>query len=244
MTAPIYAIGDIHGHLDMLETALARIERDGGPDARVVFLGDLVDRGPDSRGVVELLSNGVAAGRNWVVLKGNHDRMYSMFLGEHPRSDPRLIVGWDWFHENLGGRQTLASYEVTVEDRSRTYEIHQAARAAVPQAHIDFMANLPSHHLEDGKLFVHAGIRPGVALAEQTDDDLLWIRGEFLMDQTTHPFLVVHGHTPQESAKHMGNRVNLDSGAAWGRPLTAAAFEGDQVWTLTDTARKPLTPDA
>ena len=80
MTQPIYAIGDIHGQLEMLEEALARIEADGGPEARVVFLGDYVDRGPESRGVIELLSQGLAAGRNWTCLLGNHDRMFSMFM--------------------------------------------------------------------------------------------------------------------------------------------------------------------
>ena len=96
MSAPIYAIGDIHGQLAMLENALLRIEADGGPDARIVFLGDYCDRGPDSHGVIDRLARGQAEGRNWVCIKGNHDRMFSMFLEDHPRTDDRLLVLSRW----------------------------------------------------------------------------------------------------------------------------------------------------
>lgn len=242
MTTPIYAIGDIHGQLTMLEQALAWIERDGGPDARVVFLGDYVDRGPDCRGVIELLSEGVKAGRNWVCLMGNHDRMMSMFLEDYPRMDARLLVGYNWFHERIGGVQTLASYGVEVTDQRRIFEIHADARRGVPEAHREFLSSLKTYHQEDGKLFVHAGIRPGLALEDQSEEDLLWIRQEFLDDTRPHPWLVVHGHTQRPAAEHCGNRVNLDSGAGFGRPLTAAAFEGGSCFVLAQDGRIPLTP--
>lgn len=242
MTDPIYAVGDIHGHLDQLEIALARIERDGGADARVVFLGDLVDRGPDSRAVIERLSTGVAAGRPWTVLRGNHDRMMSYYLEERPRIDPQILIGMGWFSPRIGGVETLASYGVTVGDGRRHYEVHAEARAAVPDLHLDFVAGLQSHLLVGELLFVHAGIRPGLALAQQTEDDMCWIRGTFLDHTDPHPWFVVHGHTQLPEAKHYGNRVNLDSGAGYGRPITAAVFEGRQVWQLTETGRQPLTP--
>lgn len=242
MTTPIYAIGDIHGQRAMLEQALARIDADGGPDARVVFLGDYIDRGPDSRGVVELLAQGQAAGRNWVCLKGNHDRMLPMFLEDHPRNDDRLLVGFHWLHPRIGGVETLQSYGVEVTEQDRVYQVHARARAAVPKAHLDFMSALHPYHQEGDCLFVHAGIRPGVPLDQQVENDLVWIRQEFLTDDRAHPWLVVHGHTHVKHAEHHGNRVNLDTGAGYGHPLSVAVFEGRNCWLLTEEGRQPLTP--
>lgn len=240
MPAPIYAIGDIHGQREMLEEALERIAADGGPDAQVVFLGDYVDRGPDCRGVLDLLIEGQAAGKNWTCLMGNHDRMFAMFMEDYPRNDARLLVGYHWLHEKIGGVQTLASYGVEVPERARIHEVHEEARAAVPERHREFLAALPSHHEQGELLFVHAGIRPGVPLEAQTEDDKIWIRHEFLDDTRQHPWLVVHGHTHVPSAEHRGNRVNLDSGAGFGRPLSAAVFEGKDCWLLSDQGRKSI----
>ncbi|MFC3612242.1 metallophosphoesterase family protein [Lutimaribacter marinistellae] len=242
MTRPIYAVGDIHGQAEMLDTALGRIEADGGRDARVVFLGDYTDRGPDSRGVLDRLIAGQAEGCDWITLKGNHDRMFAMFMRDVPTPDDRLLVGYHWLHERIGGVETLASYGVEVPDGARTYQVHEEAKAAVPQAHVEFLNGLPNYHEEGGLLFVHAGIRPGVALAEQSEHDLIWIRHEFLDDPRPHPWLVVHGHTPLKAPRHHGNHVNLDSGAGYGRPLTAAVFENDRAWLLTERGREPLTP--
>ncbi|TMV04958.1 serine/threonine protein phosphatase [Ruegeria sediminis] len=242
MTRPIYAIGDIHGQREMLESALARIDADGGRDARVVFLGDYTDRGPDSRGVLDILVQGKRAGRDWITLKGNHDRMFALFLRDYPANDERLLIGHHWLHDSLGGPETLASYGVEVKDGDRIYQVHQKARAAIPEAHRQFLESLPAWHEEDGLLFVHAGIRPGVPLDRQTEDDLIWIRHEFLDDLRPHPWLVVHGHTPARQPEHRGNRVNLDTGAGYGRPLAAAVFEGRDCWLLTDRGRVPLKP--
>lgn len=242
MTDPIYAVGDIHGQLGMLEEALARIERDGGPDAQVVFLGDLVDRGPDSAGVIDLLEKGVTSGRKWTVLRGNHDRMYSYFLEDQPRPDPQILMGMDWFSDRIGGRGTLASYGIETDDSSRYYQVHPIAREVIPERHRVFMAGLPACHLQGDLLFVHAGIRPGIALAEQTEDDMCWIRHEFLNHKDPHPWLVVHGHTPERQAMHRGNRVNLDSGAGYDRPITAAVFEGRACWVLGNQGRERLSP--
>lgn len=242
MTAPIYAIGDIHGQLPMLEDALLRIEADGGPDARIVFLGDYCDRGPDSRGVIDRLARGQAEGRNWVCIKGNHDRMFAMFMEDQPRNDDRLLVGYHWLHPRIGGVETLQSYGVEVAERERIYQVHARARAAVPPEHCAFLGGLKTCHQEGELLFVHAGIRPGLPLEQQAENDLVWIREEFLTDSRAHPWLVVHGHTHVKQAEHHGNRVNLDTGAGYGHPLTAAVFEGRRCWLLTEAGRQPLMP--
>ncbi|MEQ9692658.1 metallophosphoesterase family protein [Shimia sp. SDUM112013] len=242
MSNPIYAVGDIHGQLGMLEGALERIEKDGGSDAKVVFLGDLVDRGPDSAGVIDLLLKGMAAGRNWSVVRGNHDRMYSYFLEDQPRPDPQVLLGFDWFNDRIGGKTTLASYGIDIPENARYFQIHPVARDVIPDAHQKFMADLPPYVLLEDLLFVHAGIRPEIPLDEQTEDDMCWIRHDFLNYTDPHPWLVVHGHTPGQSAVHMGNRINLDSGAGYNRPITAAVFEGRACWTLGDAGRTPLVP--
>ncbi|HAV09571.1 MAG TPA: serine/threonine protein phosphatase [Rhodobacteraceae bacterium] len=236
----IYVVGDIHGQLGQLETALNRIEADGG--GRVIFLGDLIDRGADSRRVIETLMEGQAAGRDWHVLKGNHDRLAARFLRPEPMYDPQILIGLDWLAPKIGGREMLASYGVTVTDQMRYFQIHAEAMAAVPQAHIDFLDGLlPT--FDAGDFFcAHAGIRPGVALADQSEDDLCWIRNVFLDDRRAHPKLIVHGHTAVMAPEHHGNRVNLDSGAAFGRDLTAAVFEGTDCFVLTDTGRVALLP--
>ncbi|MFW8634021.1 metallophosphoesterase family protein [Cribrihabitans pelagius] len=242
MTTPLYAIGDIHGQHAMLEAALALIEADGGRDAQIVFLGDYVDRGPDSRGVIGLLQQGQAEGRNWICLKGNHDRMFEWFLEDIPRHDPYLLIGYHWLHDRIGGRDTLASYGLTFPDRTRLSELHARAADAVPTAHAAFLRGLPAIWETEDIAFAHAGIRPGAALHQQSEDDLLWIRQEFLDHRGPHPKLIVHGHTALQEPRHYGNRVNLDSGAGFGRPLTAAVFEEGKVWRLTRTGREPLTP--
>lgn len=236
----IYVVGDIHGQLEQLETALDRIEKDGG--GRVIFLGDLIDRGANSRHVIETLMQGQAEGWDWHVLKGNHDRLAARFLQPQPMYDPQITIGLDWLAPKIGGREMLASYGVTVTDQMRYYQIHAEAMAAVPQAHIDFLDGLlPS--FDAGDFFcAHAGIRPGVPLAEQTEDDLCWIRNVFLDDPRPHPKLIVHGHTAVMAPEHKGNRINLDSGAAFGRDLTTAVFEGTDCYVLTDQGRVALLP--
>jgi diadenosine tetraphosphatase ApaH/serine/threonine PP2A family protein phosphatase len=239
---PIYAVGDIHGQSADLDRVLALIDADGGSDARVVFLGDYVDRGPDSRGVLDRLIAGQAAGRDWITLKGNHDRMFAMFMRDYPMNDDRLLIGYHWLHDRIGGVETLASYDIGVDEEARIHQVHEAARNTVPVAHLNFLNDLPVRYEQRGLLFVHAGIRPGVALADQTEDDLIWIRSPFHTETTPHPWLIVHGHTPVEAATHYGNRVNLDSGAGYGRPISVAVFEGTDCWLLTCKGRTALRP--
>lgn len=241
MTETIYAIGDIHGQLAMLENALDRIERDGGRNARIVFLGDYVDRGPDSRGVIDLLMQGQAEGRNWICLKGNHDRLFEWFVAPpEPRQDAHLLVGYHWFHENIGGLETAQSYGVDVPERIRQKELAAEFRAALPDGHLDFLQGLQLSHREMGKFFVHAGVRPGVPLAEQDEEDLLWIRQEFLKDTRDHGALIVHGHTPVKAPELKPNRLNLDTGAGYGRPMSIAVFEADEIFALEPSGRVRL----
>ena len=239
-----YAIGDIHGHLDLLEAAHARIAADraatGDHVAPVIHLGDLVDRGPDSRGVVEFLSAGCAAGRPWVVLQGNHDYLFSLFLDDPDAVAHGRLPAHAWLEPNIGGASTLASYGVQEADARPLAEVHRAASTAVPASHRRFMAARPGLHRAAGAIFVHAGIRPGIALEKQSLRDLLWIRDSFLGDRRDHGALVVHGHTAIDAPTHYGNRVNIDSGAAWGGPLSAVVVEEGAVWLLGPAGRQPL----
>lgn len=239
MTDPIYAIPDIHGQDALLEEALARIERDGGPDARILFLGDLVDRGPDSRAVIDRILKGRAEGRPWTVLRGNHDQMFLDFLDTGSLQFNQIKSGLSWLDRRLGGAATLASYGVTEKNDTAAWK---AAQGAVPRAHRDFIAALPLWHEASDLLFVHAGIRPGVPLGDQTPDDLMWIREGFLEYRKPHPWLVVHGHTALDWPQYFGNRVDLDAGAGYGRPLWPAVFEGTNGWLLTESGRIALCP--
>ncbi|WP_281992828.1 metallophosphoesterase family protein [Sulfitobacter geojensis] len=243
MTTSIYAVGDIHGQLTELHRVLGLIESDGGPDAEIVFLGDYTDRGPDSKGVIDLLVEGQAQGRNWTFLQGNHDRMFHWFMRDYPQHEAYLPVERYWLHPRLGGDTTLASYGLEFTERSRMLDVHKMARDAVPQSHIKFLQEAVLSHETEALFFAHAGIRPGVALAEQDEEDLLWIRKEFHVDPRMHPKLVVHGHTPVDEPRHYGNRVNLDSGAGYGKPMTAAVFEGTDCWVLDAGGRTKLVPN-
>ena len=215
MPAPLYAIGDIHGHMAELDRVLTLIEEDGGPDAQVVFLGDYTDRGPDSRAVLDTLVEAKAQGRNWTFLKGNHDRMFEWFMEVPPRHDPYMMVSLYWLHDRLGGDATLASYGIEVHPERREKDVHADALDAVPQAHIDFLKDLSLSYETDDLFFVHAGIRPGVPLDRQSEEDMLWIRQEFHNYRRPHPKLIVHGHTPVRDATHYGNRVNIDTAAGY-----------------------------
>ena len=232
MTKPLCVIPDIHGYRAELDRVLSLIARHEGPDARIVFLGDYTDRGPDSRGVIQTLIDGIAAGRDWTALRGNHDQMFLDAL--EGTMEPERFQ-W-WMQGNLGGRETLASYGI----ESPAYEGDW--REQVPGLHRQFLSTLPYTHETEELFLCHAGISPGTPLESQVPEDLLWIREPFLYDDRDHGKLVVHGHTPVDAPEHHGNRVALDVGAGWGRPLRAAVFEGREAWVLTDAGRKTLVP--
>lgn len=225
-------IPDIHGHREKLDRALTLVEAEGGMDARIVFLGDYVDRGPDSRGVIQRLVDGLNAGRPWTVLRGNHEAMMLDALEALGPPAQRSHLGW--FHPEVSGA-TLASYGVTRSDPAETL------RAAIPQAHLDLMRAARLWHATDDLIFVHAGLRPGVPLRDQSAQDLMWIREPFLSDRRDHGRLVVHGHSPVDWPRHHGNRVALDGGAGWGRDLHVAVFEGRECWLLDERGRHSLT---
>ena len=239
-----YAIGDIHGHLDKLQALHALIATDmaqHGP-APVVHVGDLVDRGPDSRGVIQYLMTGIAGGQDWVVLKGNHDRLFTYFLDNPARPDPGLRADLSWLHPRLGGAETLASYGVVHPADRPVAPVHQDAVAAVPAEHRRFLEERPRLYQRGDVVFVHAGIRPGVALTDQTETDLIWIRKDFLEDSRDHGALIIHGHTAIDRPTHYGNRVNIDSSVAYGGPLSAIVIEGRAVFQITSEGRLPLLP--
>jgi serine/threonine protein phosphatase 1 len=251
----IYAVGDIHGHLDQLEQALELIAADGGPDAEIVFLGDYADRGPDVRGVLERLSKGQAEGRPWTCLLGNHDRMLRRFAAEGRIDDPAIRSGATWLHPGLGGAATLASYGIDLsEDHGlpesvparfappRLPDLSGRLRAAMPAAHLALLDGLPRFHRTKDQIFVHAGLLPGRPLDEQAEDDLVWMREPFLSNTRDHGALVVHGHTALPMPWHYGNRLNMDGGAGYGRRLRPAAIEGRDAWLLTPGGREPLEP--
>lgn len=238
----LYAIGDIHGQLDLLKQAHERVYRDGGRDAMIAHVGDLIDRGPDSRGTVEYLMDGRRNGRPWVVTRGNHDRFLRAYLDDPDWVDPDLASGRHWVdHPGLGAAATLASYGVDPDlPRDR---LLAEARRAVPRPHADFLATLPLWFLHPAGLVVHAGIRPGIDLQAQAENDLVWIRTGFLESRVDHGPLVIHGHTAIDTATHYGNRLNIDGGAAYGRPLCAVVIEDGAVHLLTDAGRIPLLPE-
>ncbi|MFK7755047.1 MAG: metallophosphoesterase [Sedimentitalea sp.] len=242
MSHPLYVVGDIHGQMFQLDRALDWITQDGGADAQIIFLGDLPDRGPDTKTVVETLLTGIEHGRNWRVIKGNHDRMFTRFVRDGITEDERITSNIGWLNPRLGGPTTLASYGVENAETRPLPEVQAEAQSKIPESHLQFLESLPLTLEQDGKLFVHAGIKPGIALPDQTEDDLIWIREPFLLETAPHPWLVVHGHTALDMPHHYGNRVNLDGGAGYGRALYPAVFENDACWLLTEGGRLQLVP--
>jgi serine/threonine protein phosphatase 1 len=229
-----YAIGDIHGRSDLLEILLAKIEADIASRPRsenfIIFLGDLIDRGPDSAGVVERLRTYAPRDATTVFLSGNHEEvMLRVLAGE----GGGLLRDWLRF----GGAECLQSYgldPVALGARSEAAAL-KAIKAKVPQAHADFLASFADTFRFGDYLFVHAGIRPGLRIAEQTQSDLRWIREPFLDDDKDHGFVVVHGHTISSKVEERANRIGLDTGAYRTGVLTALAIEGRERLFL-DTA--------
>ncbi len=246
MTQTIYAIGDVHGDLEQLLEAHRRIDADrafrGISDYLVVHVGDLVDRRPDSRGVLDFMIDGAVRGAPWITVKGNHDRLFEWFLEDAERKDPSLRPDYNWLHPRMGGRDTLRSYGVEVADDHDLKVVEAQARQAVPQAHREYLAELPLFFATERFFFVHAGIRPAVPLDAQAEDDLLWIRADFLDFTDPHPKIIVHGHTPVDEVMHYGNRINIDTGAAWGHKLSTVVIEGSDVWLLDGEGRIEVKP--
>lgn len=230
----IYAIGDVHGCLDQLNTLLDRIAAD--LDKRphdsplIIFLGDYADRGPDSRGVLDRLIRLDASTLPTVFLLGNHDHMFLEYLKD---PGPKATDRYHWLSGPLGGTQTLASYGVTTSLLSPR-RAHDAFVRAVPESHVQFLSTARLFARVGGYYFVHAGIRPGVPLERQAMNDQIWIREPFLSDTTPHPAVVVHGHTPVKRVENHGNRIGVDTGAVFGGQLSCLVLQNRQQAILTD----------
>jgi serine/threonine protein phosphatase 1 len=228
--ARAYAVGDIHGRLDLLNEILELIEADiaSRPERRnfIIFLGDLIDRGPESAGVVERLRTYSLPGARAIFLGGNHEEvMLRMLAGEK-----KILPSWLKF----GGAECAQSYGLD-PDSLRLLEEDaalQLLRAKVPPAHIEFLSSFGDTFRFGDYLFVHAGIRPGIGLEEQDLHDLRWIRDPFLSDAKEHGFVVVHGHTIVERVEERPNRIAIDTGAYHSGVLTALGIEDDQRWFL------------
>jgi serine/threonine protein phosphatase 1 len=221
----LYIIGDIHGRSDLLDRMVDEIYRDvekhGWRKNLTITLGDYVDRGPDSRGVLDRLARNPFPAE-YVALRGNHEVLFESFM--HHDSDGK-------FWQQLGGLQTLHSYGVPINKLKagkRSEETAEALNAVVPEAHHVFLASLRNSICIDGYFFCHAGVRPSVPLDRQLVDDLFWIRDEFLNSEQDFGKMVIHGHSPHEWPEVRPNRVNIDTGAfATGR-LTCLVIEGGE----------------
>ena len=229
----VYAIGDVHGRLDLLRNLLQQIEEDvaGRPSARnlVVFLGDLIDRGPDSAGVLEFLRRYRPDTIEPVFLAGNHEEVMLRVVGGERGG---LLDRW----LRYGGAQTLASYGLDVEaihalpERRALEQIVEA----VPHHHAAFLQSFADTFRFGDYLLVHAGIRPGMPLNAQTQEDLHWVREPFLSDRRDHGFVVVHGHTITEQVEERPNRIAIDTGAYRSGLLTAVGIEGQSRWFIQE----------
>lgn len=240
----VYAVGDVHGRVDLLRALHARIAADAAyavPGTRMlaVYLGDYVDRGLHSREVIDLLIEEPLPGFESVHLRGNHDHEFLAFL-----DDP--VKGAAWLR--YGGDATVYSYGVRVPGDTPAAErlevLRDLLRAAVPSRHLAFLANLPFTFELGDYLFVHAGIDPDKALERQTPADLLWIRDEFLESEVDFGRIVVHGHSVTERPEVRENRIGIDTGACYTNALTCVVLEGNTRRFLSTVDRDLPPPPA
>ena len=215
----VAAIGDVHGRLDLVDALWPQIDAASRVSSArrrmLIFIGDYVDRGPQSRELVDRLLKGFT-GFETVFLKGNHDETMLRFL-----IDPKMGEAW----RSFGGLETLRSYGVEHGPRKDWSQTRSAFAAALPHEHLQFFKNLKLHVTVGDYLFVHAGVKPRVPLDEQRETDLLWIREEFLDSAVNFGRVVVHGHTPSDAPEVRPNRIGIDTGAYATNNLTAVLLE-------------------
>jgi serine/threonine protein phosphatase 1 len=230
----IYAVGDIHGRLDLLDELLSRIDSDIAlrPTARpvFVFLGDYIDRGPSSRETIDRLIE-LGEMSECAFLKGNHEQIAIKCL-----SDPSLFDRW----MRLGGVETLASYGVAPRNLAhgrQIVELQSAFHGAMPQAHLRFFRDQQTSFACGDFFFAHAGVKPRVELSRQAENDLLWIREEFLSSNEDFGKIVVHGHTPTREIEVRPNRINIDTGAFATGKLTCLVIEESSLLVIDTLSR-------
>lgn len=225
-----YVVGDVHGRLDLLEDLLSRIHAEiqhrPAPKVLLAFVGDLIDRGPSSAHVIERLRTYHRDGIEPVFILGNHEEVLLRILA----GDAELIDQWRWF----GGAECLQSYGIDPDELALLKDDDALAliRNAIPKNHVEFLEGFADSCRFGDYLFVHAGVRPGVPLDQQSQSDLRWIREPFLFDETDHGFIVVHGHTISLQVEERPNRIGIDTGAYRTGVLTALAIEGESRWLL------------
>jgi len=227
----IYAIGDIHGRLDLLLALLDKISEDraihNAARYELIFLGDYIDRGNQSCQLLDLLSQGPIEGFRTTYLCGNHEDYLLRFLG-----NPTDNASWLYY----GGVNTLSSYGIPAspleENSDQLVAIQQKLRNILPDGHLKFLNNLSVSHTVGDYFFVHAGVRPGIPLNEQLRHDLLWIREPFLNSTRYHGRVVVHGHSVQVHPKILPNRIGIDTGAYDSGVLTSLVLQGEGQWLI------------
>jgi serine/threonine protein phosphatase 1 len=225
-----YVVGDVHGRLDLLEDLLEKIHAElqhrATASTLLVFVGDLIDRGPRSAQVLERLRTYRRDGVRTVFLLGNHEEVLLRILS----GQAELISKWCSF----GGAECLASYGVNAAalKQAGSQDALALIHGAIPDSHVEFLESFADSCRFGDYLFVHAGIRPGIPLDQQRQADLRWIRQPFLGDENDHGFVVVHGHTIMEDVDERPNRIGIDTGAYRTGVLTALAIEGTERWLL------------
>lgn len=225
----VYAVGDVHGRLDLLLPLLAHIRADTAArrpqDTHVIMLGDLVDRGPYSAETIEFMASMQPSFATFHCLMGNHEE--AMLRAMDPAADPTENL---WL--KFGGYETLASYGVPVAMLGEELPPAQILRNYIPERHRLFIEHLPDSLRFGDYLFVHAGVRPGLPLSVQDSADMRWIREEFLDYRGDLGAYVIHGHTITTEPAIHANRLGIDTGAYRSGVLTALGLEGDQRWFI------------
>jgi len=222
----IYAVGDVHGRVDLLDQVLSRIDADIAanptPLALHVFLGDYIDRGPASKEVLDRLISRCVTHPS-ICLKGNHEGYLCEFL-----ENPEIFSEWRLY----GGLNTLLSYGVIPSIDTNRYQketLSATLARALPFEHRQLIRNLRPYFICGDFFFVHAGVRPGIPLTDQNEQDLLGIREDFLLYEDSFGKIIVHGHTPVLEPEIRSNRINIDTGAYATNHLTCLMLEGDQI---------------
>jgi serine/threonine protein phosphatase 1 len=228
----VYAIGDVHGRFDLLIPLLRRIKADDAQrstaDTHVIMLGDLIDRGPYSAEVIEYLRSHRDGFATFHFVMGNHEE--AMLDSIAPAGLPEE-TGWLGY----GGHETMLSYGAdTSLFAAQGTELAAAMRRLVPRTHIEFLESFVDKVQLGDYLFVHAGIRPGIAIEHQESQDMRWIREPFLEDESDHGVVVIHGHSIREEPEIRHNRIGIDTGAYRSGLLTALALEGDERWLIME----------